>query len=136
MEIAYAFLAENCEVMPDGRFHVFRGGLEGFLCENLPAIIPAIALVIRIKIPPSDRGKPHTLELEGIDPENQSFLPKAMTTIVPKDDPTPAERAIFHTFSANIGMVQFIKYGFHSFRMAIDGRSVGGLTFFVDPLPS
>ena len=49
MELKYAFLADTAEMMPDGRFFVLGGGIDGFTVPHCQRYYPrcrAIACVI------------------------------------------------------------------------------------------
>jgi hypothetical protein len=136
MEHCYSLLAENAAVMPDGRYFVFKGGIEVLHCPSVPCVIPSLALVVRVGIAPSERGAPHVVQLEGFRPNNEHFTPVMINRMEPITDSTPPDRSVYHTFIINFSGVVIQELGLHRFKIIGDGAELGDITFHADPLPA
>jgi hypothetical protein len=61
-QIEYAFLADAAEVQPGQKFHVLGGGITRLSGPTLPFQHPHLALVVGLRLAPSERNLEHDLE--------------------------------------------------------------------------
>ena len=135
MVYSYAVLAENADVMPDGRFYVFKGGIEVLHCPSVPCIIPALAILVRVSIPPDERGLAHVVQMQGFRPNGQEFTPVLINRMEPANGPAPPDRSVSHIFVVHLNGLLIQEHGLHHFRISGDSEQLGDFTFYADPMP-
>jgi len=135
MVYSYALLAENADVGLDGRFYVFKGGIEVLFCPSVPCMVSTLALLVRIGIPPTERGFPHTLQIQGYRPTGEAFTPALVSRMEPKIDSAPPDRTVSHVFVVNFNGVMIQELGLHLFSIIGDGQKLGEFTFYADQIP-
>ena len=132
MVYSYGLLAENAEVGSDGRFYVFKGGIEVLHCPSVPCMVPTLALLVRIGIMPFERGLPHTLQIQGYRPTGEAFTPALVSRMEPKIDIAPPDRTVSHVFVVHFNAVMIQEFGLHLFSILGDGQKLGEYTFYAD----
>jgi len=87
MRLAYAFTANAAEVSPDGKIYILGGDWDRISTASLPVSQPAMALVMKFEVQPTECDQDHELRVELIDMDgvrlNESiilpFRPHAMS---------------------------------------------------------
>jgi hypothetical protein len=73
MRLGYAFLANSAKVAPDGRFHVLGGGIDGFKLPFIPTMLPTLAVVAAVHVPPEECGPSYQLRMKLTSPDGTEF---------------------------------------------------------------
>jgi len=137
MQLAYSFLAEAAEVIPSrGQFFVYNGGVETIPCPGLPAFVPILAYVGKIRILPEERDVVHHTQLRCLRPTGELLFPAMDSRFDPTGIVSPPDRPSYHLFIVNFRGVQIQEHGEHRFVPSCDGNDLGSVSFFAEPLPS
>src|SRR5687767_4235536 len=74
MRVQYTFLAAEVSWTRDNRFNVYRGGLETLHIPSVPGSAERFFFVCCIEMAGSERGFPHQMRIELLDPDGQAIL--------------------------------------------------------------
>lgn len=136
MELEYSFLADAIEVVaPSGRFFVFNGGVEAVSCPGFPALLPSLAYIGKIRIPPAERDIAHNAQLSCLRPNGEPLVPLMANNFDARTLTVPRDRPAHHLLVVNYRQIQLYEYGEHRFVLTCDGEELGSVSFFVDPMP-
>lgn len=135
MELVYSFLANSGEVMPDGRFNVLGGGIEGVSASAVPIILPSLAIVVVFNFAPDEIGQEYPVGLSLIQPNGVPSEISGSLLLHPKmpeiaSSSTVRLRAMFNVYGLKLsepGVYQFVFLG--------QGRQVGSIDFLVAVTP-
>jgi hypothetical protein len=132
MKFGFAFVANYAEPLPDGKFSVVSGGLDGYLSPSLPTVVHFVSIVAGFKFSPEECDKEYEFGLSLIDPDGLEFALGAFKS-TPRPDPYFAERpgslhAVFNVVNWKIN-----KYGFYYFQFSVDGERIGSMDFAIAP---
>lgn len=75
MEVEFAFLADAAVIPPDGKLYVHGGSLQVLHASTFPAT-QSFALVLNLKLHPTEAGRRHRLEIQLWDKEGKRLVPE------------------------------------------------------------
>jgi hypothetical protein len=129
MKLAYAILADAAQVTPDGKFSILGGGIEILNSVALPAMVPSLALIIRLSLDPDSLSIQHILQVELVDPDGlQSLANIAESSFTPEQKISIKEGILpSTTFVFNFLGISFPKTGKYTFNIILDQEIIGSL---------
>ncbi len=133
MQLAYAILADNAQVMPDGKFTIFSGGIEVLTAPSLPALTPSLAIVIRLVLEPGEIDIQHHFHVELLNPDGENLLSSdSGKQFTPnKNTPVIPDLPLSYMFVLNFPGLIFLAAGKHMFRLFVDGTLIGEIPMFI-----
>ncbi len=84
MVLNFAFLANSAEIMPDGRFFVLGGGIDGFTASDVPEILPAISIIASIYFSAEECDRDYEFRAELQLPDGSDPGTAASTVLAPR----------------------------------------------------
>jgi hypothetical protein len=129
MDLRLAFLANNCEEMPDGRFFVFGGGINVLMLPTIPCQVPFIAIFCRVNAAEEELRTEHTIRLVLVRPDGSKHDLGSAPVKDVKLDAYFAELGI--NFDLNVGLVNFpVQHpGIYRVVVSVDDDPIGELKF-------
>ncbi len=132
MEVEFAFLADGAQAAPDGKMYVLGGGIDRIFAQSFPARHPFLALVVKLKLHPSECERPHKLEIELWDRDGRRMGPHVeggfTATRQPKMRPGSVQLVL------NFMNAEFPKPDDYEFHILVDGQHRKTLPLYVEPL--
>ena len=125
MELAFALLAEAAAVSPNGEVFVLGGGLDSLASSSLPSTMPAMSLVVALRLTPEDCPKEHELRVDIGDPKGKLFMPLGPFKFGPYMPPLNPEKNATHNCALKYTNLQIEYHGVYSFLISVDGRKLG-----------
>src|SRR5689334_18263476 len=125
MELAYAFLAEAIEVNEDGRFFAFGGGIEGVQGKSLPAVLPSVAVLAKIRVAKDECNAAHRLRVSAVDPDGNTIAHPHDSVFGPLLEPGELRPYTTHVVGLTFRGMPLKSEGVYSFRICIDDRELG-----------
>ena len=120
MEVEYGFLADGAQTSSDGKLYVLGGGIDRIFAKQFPAVHPMMALVLKIRLHPSECEREHNLELELWDPDGNPIGGKLTAAF--SAGRQEKGRDSFVQLVLNILQQQFPRPGDYGFQIVIDGQ--------------
>src|SRR6266542_1571044 len=90
MQVHLALLADYANLSIDGKLNIM-GIFNRVYARSLPAIHPETRLVLVLKYEPAERGRPHRLEVQLLDPDGRELLGLASSLALSADAPIGAD---------------------------------------------
>lgn len=101
IEFVHAFLATSADLYRDGRFAVLGGGFDAIEVSSLPATIPLLSVVARVRVPPVESDRPHEVRVIVYRPDGEPIR-ENVNLINPIDHPGPRIGPLERGFTTNI----------------------------------
>jgi hypothetical protein len=136
MRLGYAFVANAAEVGQDGRFFVLGGGIDGIEVPAVPAVMPALAIVVNISFEPEECGEVHRFRMTLTGPDGNDAGPQGQVDLRPRQS-EPAYRN-GTTLSVAVSMIGLPlgHQGEYAFNLFVGDRLIGRISFWVFIAPS
>jgi hypothetical protein len=135
MELAYAFLAEAIEVNEDGRFIAFGGGIESVRGKSLPAVLPSVAVIAKIRVPKEECQREHHLRVSAVDPEGRAIVHPFDAVFGPLMEPVGIREETSHVVGLTFREMTLKSEGVYSFRVCVDDIELGSANLTVETPP-
>lgn len=58
-EFIHGFLASSADIYPDGRFALLGGGFDAIEVPSFPILVPALAIIARVRVPVEEADRDH-----------------------------------------------------------------------------
>jgi len=129
MRLESAFLAQAATVLPDGRFFVFGGGIDGFVGAELPIIVPSVSAVARIHFSPEDCGVEHELLATFAGPPESEPGFNAGRKFKPVLSPYLPDRGTILPFVVDITNLRLTHEGLYTVSYSAGDTLLGKLTY-------
>jgi hypothetical protein len=125
MELIYVIPADAAEAGPNGKFSLLGGGIESIFAHAFPAIHPGLALVVRLRVQPSEAKQDHEFRVDIVGPNAINVTPGAMVLFKPEALLGDSERAVSFNLIMNISPLMFPEPGEYLGYLYIDGQKLG-----------
>lgn len=136
MDLAYAFLAKFADTTRDGTFALVGGGFEVVAAPALPVTVPALAVVIRLLVPPNECGREHELRVDLVGPGEAAPRMTANLHFTPDLDVNRPGRPVgINCIMGTFGLA-FAEQGDYEFRLSVGGRQLGSAVLSVIQRPA
>jgi hypothetical protein len=132
VEVEYAFLADGAQTSSDGKLYVLGGGIDRIFAGQFPATHPIMALVLKIKLHPSECEREHNLELELWDPDGNPIGGKISATF--SANRQGGGRDSFVQLVLNILQQQFPRTGDYGFQIVVDGQHKKTVSLYLEQI--
>jgi hypothetical protein len=131
-ELLHAFLASAAELLPDGRFSVLGGGIDGIVLPAFPAVIPSLAIIVRIRFARADMGVPHSIRALAKKPDGTELSIQTNISCITPPQTVPLVGMLEHHAILNLLItvmhLAFESPGEYSFEFLVDENVIGSLT--------
>jgi hypothetical protein len=114
LQVDYLVVAEAA--LAANNRHYIHGTIDVLWATAVPVIHPALSIAVRLRVPWNDANTPFPLEIDLVDPDEESILPeRPQGTITMGRPPTaiPGEDGLV-PLVYNLAMIQFRKPGTHA----------------------
>jgi len=121
LQVDYLVVAE-ASLAANNR-HYIHGTIDVLWASGFPVIHPALSIAIRLRVPWNDANTPFPIEIDLVDPDEQSILPEPPRgTITMGRPPTavPGEDGLV-PLVYNLAMLQFRTPGTHAVVLRVSG---------------
>ena len=136
MDLRYGFLANAAEVGQDGRFFVLGEGIDGIGVPAVPAVMPALAIVVNISFDPAECGEAHRFRISLTNPEGNPAGPEFQLELRPRQsEPAYKDGTTLSVAASMIGL-PLNHLGEYSFNLIVGGRPIGRIPFSVFIVPN
>ena len=134
MRLAYAFMAHAAEFTPDGKIYVLGGDFETLRVPVLPAIQPAMTLVVKLEVQPTECQREHRLRVELIDEDGAKLHPEIVLPFTPQVRAEHPHRAVGVGLVIGYQGLQLPKSGGYAFHVLVDDLEAGIVPLFVEQI--
>jgi len=125
MQLEFALFCEAAVVTDSGIIHILHGGYDLISTTAFPAMLPRMALVVRVLCDPSEFNQTHVIFSQMIDPHGRILPAQASVSFTPRPFPRHPERKNRQTFLLDHLNVSFPEPGDYVFRFLVDGNPIG-----------
>ena len=101
-----------------------------------PAMLPSLAVVVKLRILPNERETQHAVGLRFIGPDGDLIVPPIESPISLIIAGQPDDRPLYHVFVINMHGVPMKEPGLHKIVVMGDGVDKTTLSLYADPVPS
>ncbi|MBI4259129.1 MAG: hypothetical protein HY658_01055 [Actinobacteria bacterium] len=131
MEITTALLADAATVA-DGKLYVHGGGWDRITTRSLPAVHPALAVVLVFRVPYDEALTPHPFHIELLDADDNAVGPAADGTLNVGHAPTAVRGApSFVPFTWTLQNLELPAAGAYRFRVGTHEDELASIFFVV-----
>lgn len=130
MDVEYAFLADAAQTSSDGKLYVLGGGIDRIFAKEFPAAHPAISLVLKIRLHPTECEREHALEVELSDPDGKPVGVKLSAKFEAKRQ--AHGRPAFVQLVLNVLGARFEHPGDYAFQVIIDGQHYKSVSLYLE----
>ena len=134
MEVEYAFLADSAQTSTDGKLYVLGGGIDRIFAGKFPAIHESMALVLKLRLHPTECEREHSLEVELWDPDGNPIGGKVSGQFTAER--SEKGRDSFVQLVLNILRAQFKAPGDYAFHVVVDGQHKKTLSLRLESAPA
>ncbi len=131
MRLAFAFLADAAQSTPDGKLWVLGGDFEDLFVPEFPAMHGALALVVRLRVPPLECGQPHRLRVEFVDSDGKKADPQLALEFRAELAPGHPTRDVGAGFVLNFQQIRYERPGDYAFHIFVDDLESGIVPLYV-----
>ncbi|HVA93091.1 MAG TPA: hypothetical protein VNL71_25000 [Chloroflexota bacterium] len=131
LQVDYLVVAEAS--MAANNRHYIHGAIDVLWASGFPVIHPALSIALRLRVPWNDANTPFSIEIDLVDPDEQSILPEPPRgTITMGRPPTaiPGEDGLA-PLVYNLAMLQFRTPGTHAVVLRVGGAELQRARFQV-----
>jgi hypothetical protein len=134
MEVEYAFLADAADApSPGGKLYLLGAGFNRIFAESFPVAHPYMALIVKIRLHPTECDRPHALEVDLWNPDGQRVGPTLRGTVqAPRDPSHPARPAFVQMVLGMFGTV-FPQAGTYEFHIVANGQHLKAVELYAEP---
>lgn len=132
MRVAVALLCDAAMANPDGKLYIIGGGIDTLFTSAVPWNAQPFALALKIEFSPSEADRPHTVEVQLVDPDGHSIFPAMKSLVVPKRHSAHPTRLIGANLVMNLFGVPIQEYGDHAFHILVDGVEQLSLPLYIE----
>ena len=129
MEFGFAFAAESAQPIPDGRFSVLGGGLDGYIAPSLPIIARSLALIVELRFKHDECGRKHSLKMQVMGPGGNKVQELDNIALAPEPDPHFPEHPMNLHVVINLINLVFDSTGFYKFVFISSDKTIGVMEF-------
>jgi len=130
MDVEYAFLADAAQTSSDGKLYVLGGGIDRIFAKKFPAVHPAMSLVLKMRLHPTECEREHALELELSDPDGNPVGGKVSAKFEARRQ--EHGRPAFVQLVLNVLQARFEHAGDYAFQVVIDGQHHKSVSFYLE----
>jgi len=120
MELEFALLADAAASPPDGKLYILGGGFDQIRAQQFPATHGSIALVVKLRLHPTECNRQHTLEIELWDPDGNQAGPAISGEFSAQRNPDSPTRSSYVQLVFNIIGLQFPSAGEYEFHIIVN----------------
>lgn len=122
MEIELALLADAASTPPDGKLYILGGAFEELRATTFPVTHPAMSLVLRLKLHPTECDREHRLTIELWDTEGQRIGPQLAGPFRAQRRQDYPGRHSYVSLVFNLLGLQFAAPGEYNFHISVNGQ--------------
>ncbi len=123
-----AFLATSADLYQDGRFSVLGAGFDAIALESIPTTVPALAMIVRLRIPIVEIDHPHHIAVHIHGPDG-GLIRRTDPVLIAVVQPGPwigkLERGSINNTVVNLYGLAFKAEGIYRFDF-VEGEDVIG----------
>ncbi|HEY4036764.1 MAG TPA: hypothetical protein VGL94_22635 [Ktedonobacteraceae bacterium] len=130
MELIYVIPADAAQAAPNGKFSLLGGGIENINALTFPTVQPGLALVVRLRVLPSEAEQDYKFSVHIIGPKDFRVISGDIAEFRPISSHGVSERPFAVNLILNMPLLVFPEPGTYRFCLYVDGQEVG--TFPLD----
>jgi len=131
MDLEYGFLANAAEIVQGGRFFVLGGGIDGIGVPAVPAIMPALAILVNISFEQHECDVAHTFRMMLINPDGNDVGPECRLDLSPSHTEPPYRDGTTLSVAINMHGLPLGHLGQYFFNLFVGDRPIGRIPFWV-----
>jgi hypothetical protein len=134
MELDYAFFAEAADLHPDGRFFVFGGGIDRINGLQFPSTLPALSLLIKLRVLEAEFGVAHRIRVSTEAPDGTEWIGVHDAAIGPSPPVQGLRLYSSHVVCMSLRGAILPQEGVYIFHIFGDEVELGTLRLYVERL--
>jgi hypothetical protein len=134
MEVEFAFLADAAEAPADSKLYVLGGGINEVGAPSFPATHGALALVVKIKLHPTECGRPHQIEIEFWDPDGRLTGPSLSGELFAERDQRHPTRPQYVQLVVNMIGLPLPAPGDYDFHIIVNRQHLKTIPLYVEQI--
>lgn len=132
MELAYGILASAAEFTPEGKVYVLGGDFDIIHTDTVPVRQPAMAVVVKLLVQPTECEREHQLRVDFIDQDGAKVHPEISLPFTPHVRPGYPQRAVGVGLVLNYQGLELSREGGYAFHIMVDGLEMGSIPLYVE----
>lgn len=132
MQVEYAFLADAADAPRGGKVSALGIGIDVLRVPDFPFVHNQMALVVKVRLDGSEYDRPHNIEVDILDPNDQVHVGPARATFMVARSEAAPERANFAQFVLEMAQTRYSAPGAYTFRVVMDGQELKRIPLYVE----